>query len=129
MVKALLRSLVSIFKVFGFILVPTMSPVNVTATASSYTSLMVEWKHVPPAYAHGVIKGYIVYYEHGNHSNATAVSDKQVPYKEYLKLSFLKIFAWYTIQVAAYTSVGVGVRSNPIYARTGEYCKLSTLVD
>ena len=105
------------------VLVPAMSPVNVNADASSDTSLLVKWKHVPPAYAHGVIKGYIVYYEHGNQSNATAFSDKQVPSKEFLALSFLEIFAWYTIQVAAYTSVGIGVRSNPIYARTGEYCK------
>ena len=104
-----------------------MSPVNVTADASSSTSLMVKWKHVPPAYAHGTIKGYIVYYQHGNHSNVTAFSEKQVPYKEYLKLSFLEIFAWYTIQVAAYTSVGVGARSRPIYARTGEYCKSNAL--
>ena len=103
-----------------------MSPVNVTVEAETYTSLMVKWRHVPPAYAHGIIKGYIVYYEYGNHSNATAFSDKQFPTNEHLELVRLKIFDWYTVQVAAYTSVGVGVRSSPIHARTGEYCKFET---
>lgn len=85
---------------------------------------MIKWKHLFPAYAHGAIKGYMVYYAYGNHSSANESEDSQVADKEFLEIAHLKIFAWYTIQVAAFTSVGIGVRSKSIHARTDEYCKL-----
>ena len=76
-----------------------------------------------PAYAHGIIRGYVVYYQHGNHSEAIAFNDTQVPDREYLEIAHLKIFAWYTFQVAAHTTPGLGPKSAPIYVRTDEYRK------
>ena len=98
-----------------------MSPINVTASATTYTALMVKWKHLLPAYAHGAIAGYVVYYQNGNHSTANEFNETQVADNEFLEITHLKIFDWYTVQVAAFTSRGVGVRSLPVHARTGEY--------
>lgn len=109
-----------LFVIF-LILVPAMSPMNVTGKATTYTAILVKWKHMLPAYAHGIIRGYVVYYEHGNHSEAIAFNDTQVPNREYLEITHLKIFAWYTFQVAAHTTPGLGPKSTPIYVRTNEY--------
>ena len=106
---------------FSVIVVPAMSPMNVSGKATTYTAILVKWKHMLPAYAHGIIRGYVVYYQHGNHSEAIAFNDTQVPDREYLEIAHLKIFAWYTFQVAAHTTPGLGPKSAPIYVRTDEY--------
>ena len=100
-----------------------MSPMNVSGKATTYTAILVKWKHMLPAYAHGIIRGYVVYYQHGNHSEAIAFNDTQVPDREYLEIAHLKIFAWYTFQVAAHTTPGLGPKSAPIHVRTDEYRK------
>ncbi len=101
-----------------------MSPMNVTATATSYHSIMVKWKHVPPAYAHGYINGFIVYYQKGNHSNVTLFNESQIAERTYLEITHLAIFQWHSFQVLAYTSAGLGVKSEVVLERTKEWSKL-----
>ncbi len=100
-----------------------MAPLNVSAHNTTYTALMVEWKHIYPAYAHGFLQGFVVSYQLGIHSEAVAENETQVADKEFLELTHLQIFSWYTIQVAAYNKIGVGIKSKPIYARTDEWSK------
>eukprot|EP00794_Sanderia_malayensis_P016567 gene16567-18247_t len=101
--------------------IPAMAPINVTAHNATYTSLMVRWKHIFPAYAHGNIEGFLVYYQLGNHSEATAHKESQIARRTFLEVTHLHIFALYTIQVAAYTKVGIGIKSKPVYAKTDEW--------
>ena len=103
---------------------PSMSPINLTASASTYTAILVKWKHLFPAHTHGEIKGFLVFYQLGNHSQAVAFNESQIAERLFLELTHLEIFAWYTFQVAAFTLVGLGVKSDPVYARTDEWSKL-----
>eukprot|EP00794_Sanderia_malayensis_P005018 gene5018-5675_t len=72
-------------------------------------------------YAHGNIEGFLVYYQLGNHSEATAHKESQIARRTFLEVTHLHIFALYTIQVAAYTKVGIGIKSKPVYAKTDEW--------
>eukprot|EP00794_Sanderia_malayensis_P017426 gene17426-19170_t len=101
--------------------VPGMSPVNVSTVATLYHSVMVTWKHVPPAYAHGFITGYIVFYQQGNHSEVTEHNETQIAERPYLEITHLATFEWHSFQVAALTSAGVGTKSEVVYERTREW--------
>ena len=105
-----------------------MSPLNVSAKATLYHAVMVTWNHVPPAYSHGYIEGYIVFYEKGNHSNVTSFNDSQVASKPFLEIAHLDIFSWYSFQVVAYTTVGLGVKSEVVRARTLQWGKLLSVI-
>ena len=98
-----------------------MSPMNVTAKATTYTAVMVTWNHVPPAYAHGYIQGYLVFYQQGNHSDVTLFNESQVSTRTYLEITHLGIFKWHSFQVLAYTTAGLGVKSEVVYERTKQW--------
>ena len=89
---------------------------------------MVIWNHPPPAYAHGFIKGYLVFYELGNQSEVTAFNESQIAINTFLEITHLEIFAWYSIQVLAYTLVGIGVKSEVVYVRTKEWGRFAAFV-
>ena len=108
---------------FYTFLVPAMSPINVSAEATTHTSINVTWRHLYPAYAHGAIKGYLVFYHVGNHSEATTFNESQIAVTTHLEITHLNIFAWYSIQVLAYTSVGIGVKSEVLHIRTKQWGK------
>ena len=108
---------------FTLSLGPGMSPLNVSVRATLYHAVMVTWDHVPPAYSHGYIEGYIVFYQKGNHSNVTSFNDSQIASKPFLEITHLDIFSWYSFQVVAFTTAGLGVKSEVVHARTLQWGK------
>ena len=98
--------------------VPSKPPDNITAYSTSSTSIMITWSPISEKEAMGKLLGYLVQYKEawtpGNYNNislqASAVS---------AGIKWLKALTLYRIQIAGFTSAGVGVQSRPQYAKTG----------
>ena len=103
---------------FLFSTVPSKPPDNITAYSTSSTSIMITWSPISEKDATGKLLGYLVQYKkvwtqesyHNISLQATAVS---------AVIKGLKVFTLYRIQIAGFTSAGVGVQSRPQYAKTG----------
>ncbi|XP_052268400.1 protein sidekick-like [Dreissena polymorpha] len=93
--------------------VPSVGPVNVSATALTATSIEVTWGQVPELEQNGLIQGYMVEYRSieanispmqkevlGNTTNSTIISS-------------LRKFVKYQVRVLAFTRMGPGVLSEP----------------
>lgn len=104
------------------ILVPSHPPVNITATNTSSTSLLVQWNPVPSQHRNGIIRGYqVTYWKSGddpaiNQSLITSCSQK-------VEIRGLKTFTRYGVVVAAFTRKGLGNFSQPIEEITDEDSK------
>lgn len=103
--------------------VPGSAPRNVQCQSVSSKSIQVSWDQPPPESQNGLIQGYKVLFvpvdgfddsDDPTTSEAITNSDMKVSLFE------LKKYANYSIQVLAFTKIGNGVASDPVYCRTLE---------
>ena len=111
-------------------LAPASPPANVTAMATSPTSINVMWNIVPPIDQNGVITMYEIQYiplnDFGGQisGNVSNVSGSGLN----ITLLHLQEYVNYSISVHAYTSEGPGPYSNPEYELTEEDSELVIFV-
>ena len=100
-----------------------MAPDNVTSYDTFGTSIMVKWLPIPEDHHKGILLGYKIYYQEYDlsgplwpmHSiNTDGVVDSW-------ELQGLNLTSNYSIQVAGYTSIGVGNISDVIFGISGMY--------
>ena len=107
------------FKFFFFILGPDGPPTNITAIVLE-SGVQISMQPPVRELANGIIRGYMIYYSARPktesyssvtefHVNVTASIIGNLTSQIIIGL---KSFTWYRFQVAAYTSVGTGVRGN-----------------
>ena len=83
---------------------------------TSSTGLMVKWRPVPEGYVHGVLQGYRIRFQVqgvSSWSNLTTTNQS-------LELQALEKFTVYSIQVLAFTAIGDGNVSKPVWVSTDE---------
>lgn len=101
-------------------LVPSRAPNGVRVRSVQLASdLLVEWNPLPQYYANGKLLGYTIYYKEYDYWSPYKRVNTTTHYPTQLILKGLKGGHGYQIQVAAFTSKGVGPRSYRYYATTG----------
>ena len=104
-----------------FFAVPSRPPNNITAHGTNSTSVVVKWSPISEIDVRGKLLGYLVQYREAStqesYNNISLQASASVAV-----IKGLKGFTLYRIQVAGFTSVGVGVQSRPQYAKTGTTC-------
>uniref|UniRef100_T1IT85 Down syndrome cell adhesion molecule-like protein Dscam2 n=1 Tax=Strigamia maritima TaxID=126957 RepID=T1IT85_STRMM len=99
--------------------IPSQAPDELRCSALSSKSIYVLWEPVPPETVNGILRGYKVIYK-----PMTEWYDLEVQYKtsekERLTLPQLSVNTNYSIVVLAFTKVGDGVRTSPVYCKTHE---------
>ncbi|GAB6026606.1 Down syndrome cell adhesion molecule-like protein 1 [Chamberlinius hualienensis] len=101
--------------------VPTESPQEVECSAINSESLQVAWKPPSPLSVNGVLQGYKILYRLAEdwHDNVEGMEEKTST-SVTTSLHHLKKFSNYSVQILAFTAVGDGVKSDPIYCSTLE---------
>ena len=102
---------------------PTAPPGQVSAKATSPTSLLVTWSGVPEQHSHGKILLHHVYISRANKPDDYRSFPAQNPTQ--LVLVDLQAYTLYVIRVSARNAIGKGPKSAPITARTMEGGKIS----
>ncbi|XP_052129243.1 cell adhesion molecule Dscam2-like isoform X3 [Frankliniella occidentalis] len=101
--------------------VPGAPPQDIRCKAHGPQSLSVEWQAPPVLQQHGALQGYRVYYENVEEwPPGTIEADTKVVADTRAELHGLQRFSNYSVRVWAFTRVGDGVRSKPIYCVTEE---------
>ena len=104
--------------------VPASPPENVTAIANSSTTIAVMWDEVLPIDQNGVITMYEVMYIPQKDFGGAIGPVTTIILAQSTVLLNLQEFVNYSISVRAYTSIGEGPYSTPIFVLTledGEY--------
>ncbi|XKL60149.1 hypothetical protein PGB90_001165 [Kerria lacca] len=98
--------------------VPSLPPTNVLCTALSSQSLQITWLSPPAHTCNGILQGYKIQYDSLNQG----VDDYGIRKTAALTivLTNLHRFTNYSIEILAYTKVGDGIYSKPIYCVTEE---------
>ncbi|XP_053850760.1 protein sidekick-2 [Vidua macroura] len=93
--------------------VPSSGPSNVSAVATSSSSLMVRWSDIPEADCNGLILGYkVLYKEKGSEARARFwLAEGNASHSA--QLTGLAKYTLYEIRVLAFTRMGDGVPSRP----------------
>lgn len=102
------------------VLVPSEPPENVECRATSPRSLHVRWDPPPMGGRHGVIQGYKMQIEEGGTKLSDSASDTKVTPDRELIVHGLREWTNYSVVVRAFTSVGEGKESPPLFCRTDE---------
>lgn len=125
-VRALQQVTFTIFILWHFIFfsVPSRSPINVTAFNTSSTSINVTWEPVPDDHVNGIVLGYRLFYKQADKaindfSNLTVNSSIFD-----IEINGLKFYTKYELRLLAFTMVGDGNISEPVYCMTDEDGKL-----
>ncbi|XP_014742935.1 PREDICTED: protein sidekick-2 [Sturnus vulgaris] len=93
--------------------VPSSGPSNVSAVASSSSSLVVRWSDIPEADCNGLILGYkVLYKEKGSEARAQFWLAEGNASRS-AQLTGLAKYTLYEIRVLAFTRIGDGVPSRP----------------
>ena len=82
---------------------PSATPVNLSGTNTSSTSILISWEPLPVDDRNGVILGYNVTYE-SNDSDLVHTNTIDAM----INITDLLVYTDYTVSVAAYTSIGNG---------------------
>ncbi|XP_067118957.1 protein sidekick [Centruroides vittatus] len=99
--------------------VPSMGPLNVTANATSSTTIVVKWNEVPKIDQNGIIEGYKVYFGAKMVPFKYKVIENNITYTT--TLTELRKYTLYSIQVLAFTRIGDGALSlPPVHVQTLE---------
>lgn len=125
-VRALQQFTFTIFILKHFLLfsVPSRPPINMTAFNTSSTSINVTWEPVPDDHVNGIVLGYRLFYKQADKAiddfsnltvNSTVFS---------IELESLEFYTKYELQLLAFTVVGDGNVSEPVYCMTDEDGKL-----
>lgn len=91
--------------------VPSAGPDNVTANATSSTTIVVRWQEVPKIHQNGIIEGYKVVYVGKNMKPQEKVIQNNNTFAA--TITQLRKYYQYTVQVLAYTRLGDGALSTP----------------
>ncbi|NXP92727.1 SDK2 protein, partial [Passerina amoena] len=93
--------------------VPSSGPSNVSAVATSSSSLLVQWSDIPEADCNGLILGYkVLYKEKGSEARARFwLAEGNASHSA--QLTGLAKYTLYEIRVLAFTRMGDGVPSRP----------------
>ncbi|KAK3930875.1 Down syndrome cell adhesion molecule-like protein Dscam2 [Frankliniella fusca] len=103
--------------------VPGAPPQDIRCAAHGPQSLQVEWLPPPVNQQHGVLQGYRVYYENVEEwPPGTIEADTKLAAgtETRTELHGLQRFSNYSVRVWAFTRVGEGARSKPVYCVTEE---------
>lgn len=92
--------------------VPSLGPLEVSANATTSTTIVVRWAEVPKEHRNGLIEGYKVFY---GAAGRGSVLHKTIPNNDTFTttLTELKKFVVYHIQVLAFNRLGDGQLSVP----------------
>ena len=107
-------------------LVPSRAPTNITVENHGLNEFLVKWNPLPIQEANGRILGYNVYYKtfkqlyYSFPDNISRINNTNMPR---VILPNIRTGVTYIISVAAFTSVGTGPRSYPVYKEKGKYIK------
>ena len=109
--------------------VPVISPVNITATNTSSTAILLQWQPIPVNYSNGPIQEYRITYIEAERNDLTENKGfwERIVNGEKLSayVTGLKKFTKYQFRMAGINRRGVGVDSTPVVARTDEDSKYS----
>ena len=97
-------------------LVPSAAPDSVSTSAVTSSSITVQWEMVPCIHRNGDITGYSVQYTGGGSTQTMSVSGDSSG--GMVTISGLAAATMYTVEVAAETSAGPGMYSDPVPALT-----------
>lgn len=102
--------------------VPSMPPENVRCAPLTSQSLQISWQPPPSHHTNGLLQGYKVNFEFMSDilSGMNDDIDSRKTTDLTLVLSGLKKFTNYSVQVLAFTRIGDGVVSKPLYCQTEE---------
>ncbi|BES91298.1 Down syndrome cell adhesion [Nesidiocoris tenuis] len=101
--------------------VPGAPPANIQCLSQSSQSILVSWKAPPALLQNGRIQGYRLYYENQDEKPPGFVeAETKITSDLMLKLQNLQKYSNYSIQVWAFTKVGDGEKSEPIFCMTDE---------
>ncbi|NWZ71362.1 SDK2 protein, partial [Acrocephalus arundinaceus] len=93
--------------------VPSSGPSNVSAVATSSSSLMVRWSDIPEADCNGLVLGYkVLYKEKGSEARAQFWLAEGNASRS-AQLTGLAKYTLYEVRVLAFTRIGDGVPSRP----------------
>ena len=108
-------------------LVPSEAPLNVQARSQNSSNILVKWSPIPLGSVNGKLLGYKIYYKIAWTSDIIEVFSVSSSNRE-LSIGNLKFLTEYHIEVAGFTRIGVGVKSRPVYAKTGILSSSSSLL-
>ncbi|XP_028979648.1 protein sidekick-2 isoform X3 [Esox lucius] len=94
--------------------VPSCGPTNVSAFATTSSSILVRWGEVPQADRNGLILGYKVVYKEKDSDALPQHWEVEGNTSHSVQLSGLGKYVLYEIQVLAFTRIGDGRSSKPI---------------
>ena len=117
-IESIIYCIQDIYKLCLFILEPSAPPANIRGHNTSSTSILVEWREVPPADQNGVILTYTISYQsltQNDIRSKTVASTTKI-----LNLTGLKKFGYYNITLFASTVKGNGKASDPILVITDQ---------
>ncbi|XP_058231848.1 protein sidekick-2 isoform X2 [Hemibagrus wyckioides] len=93
--------------------VPSSGPANVSAFATTSSSILVRWGEVPEADCNGLILGYKVAYREKDSDSAFRFWVVEGNTSHSVQLTGLDKYVLYEIQVLSFTRIGDGVPSSP----------------
>uniref|UniRef100_G3P9R9 Sidekick cell adhesion molecule 2a n=1 Tax=Gasterosteus aculeatus aculeatus TaxID=481459 RepID=G3P9R9_GASAC len=93
--------------------VPSSGPTNVSAFATTSSSILVRWGEVPETDRNGLILGYKVVYREKDSDKAPNFWEVEGNTTHSVQLSGLGKYVLYEIQVLAFTRIGDGRSSSP----------------
>ncbi|KPP75421.1 protein sidekick-2-like [Scleropages formosus] len=93
--------------------VPSCGPTNVSAFATTSSSILVRWLEVPDADRNGLILGYKVAYKEKDSDSSLHFWTVEGNTSQSVQLTGLGKYVLYEIQVLAFTRIGDGVPSTP----------------
>ncbi|XP_053310046.1 protein sidekick-2 [Spea bombifrons] len=98
--------------------VPSSGPTNVSALATTSSSILVRWSEIPEAERNGLILGYKVLYKEKDSDSPSQFWLVEGNSSRSVQLSGLGKYVLYEIQVLAFTRIGDGAASSAIFERT-----------
>uniref|UniRef100_A0A8D2J7G5 Sidekick cell adhesion molecule 2 n=1 Tax=Varanus komodoensis TaxID=61221 RepID=A0A8D2J7G5_VARKO len=93
--------------------VPSSGPTNVSALATTSTSMLVRWNEIPEADRNGLVLGYKVMYKEKDSDVRAQFWLVEGNASRSAQLTGLGKYVLYEIRVLAFTRIGDGVPSNP----------------
>ena len=91
---------------------------NVQATSKHPGSILVKWSPIPLRSVNGKLLGYKIYYKIAWINDVIKVLSASSTSTEFF-IGNLQLLTEYHVEVAGFTRIGVGVKSRPVYSKTG----------
>lgn len=103
-------------------LVPSVAPEHIRCAPLTSQSLQISWQPPPQQHTNGLLQGYKVNFESVGDGMGTENDemDTRKTTESTIVLTGLRKYTNYSVQVLAYTRIGDGIFSMPIYCKTEE---------